>query len=82
MYFYLVVNTENCILVSYKNKEIMKKFDFRRQLKGMSLEGLKSLESKHLDYMLNFIGYDDKESSRHSRYVGYIQDAIKKIENV
>lgn len=56
----------------------MKKFDFRRQLKGMSLESLKELESKHLDYMLSFIGYDDKESAKHSRYVGYIQDAIKK----
>ena len=59
----------------------MKKFDFRRQLKGMNLEGLKNLESKHLDYMLNFIGYNDKEADKHSRYVGYIQDAIKKLEN-
>ena len=57
----------------------MKKFDFRRQLKGMSLDSLKALESKHLDYMLNFIGFNDKESSKHSKYVGYIQDAIKKI---
>jgi len=56
----------------------MKKFDFRRRLKGMSLDGLKNLESIHLDYMLNFIGYNDKESAKHSRYVGYIQDAIKK----
>jgi len=56
----------------------MKKFDFRRRLKEMSLEDLKELESKHLDYMLNFIGYNDKESAKHSRYVGYIQDVIKK----
>jgi hypothetical protein len=47
----------------------------------MSLESLKNLESKHLDYMLNFIGHNDKESDKHSRYVGYIQDAIKKLEN-
>lgn len=59
----------------------MKKFDFRRQLKGMSIEGLKNLESKHLDYMLNFIGYNDKESAKHSRYVSYIQEALKKIES-
>ena len=59
----------------------MKNFDFRRQLKGMSLERLKSLESKHLDYMLNFMGHNDKESSKHSRYVSYIQNAIKKLEN-
>ena len=59
----------------------MKKFDFRRQLKGKDLEELKRLESKHLDYMLSFIGINDKESSKHSRYVGYIQDAIKKLEN-
>jgi hypothetical protein len=59
----------------------MKKFDFRRQLKEMSLDNLKDLESKHVDYMLNFIGYNDKESSKHSRYVGYIKDAIKKLEN-
>lgn len=57
----------------------MKKFDFRRQLKGMTLESLKKLESYHLDYMLMFIGYNDKESAKHSRYVRYIQDAIKKI---
>ena len=59
----------------------MKKFDFRRQLKGMSLDRLKTLESKHLDYMLNFMGLNDKESDKHSRYVSYIQDAIKKLEN-
>ena len=59
----------------------MKKFDFRRQLKGMNLQGLKNLESKHLNYMLNFIGYNDKEADKQSRYVSYIQDAIKKLEN-
>ena len=59
----------------------MKKFDFRRKLKGISLESLKALESKHIDYMLNFMGLNDKESDKHSRYVSYIQDAIKKLEN-
>ena len=59
----------------------MKKFDFRTQLKGMSLDGLKKLESYHLDYMLNFMYINDKESSKHSRYVSYIQYAIKKLEN-
>jgi hypothetical protein len=59
----------------------MKKFDFRRKLKGMSLDGLKNLESYHLDYMLNFMYINDKESDKHQRYVGYIRDAIKKIEN-
>jgi len=58
----------------------MEKFDFRRRLKEMDLDGLKALESKHLDYMFNFMEWNDKESSRHSRYVGYIQDAIKKLE--
>jgi hypothetical protein len=59
----------------------MAKFDFRRQLKGMDLEGLKKLESIHLDYMLGFMGYDDKESSKHSRYVGYIKDAQKRLQD-
>ena len=61
------------------NKNKMKKFDFRRQLKGMSLDGLKYLESKHVDYMLNHMYYNDKESDKQRRYVGYIRDAIKKL---
>ena len=60
----------------------MKKFDFRRQLKGMSMESLKKLKSKHLDDMLRFMHIDDKESDKHSRYVSYIQDAINKLEKV
>ena len=69
-------------LYKVKQKQLykMKKFDFRRKLKGMSLDSLKTLESKHLDYMFNFMGWNDKESSMHSRYVGYIQDAIKKFK--
>jgi len=55
-----------------------KKFDFRRQLKDMTLEELKSFREKHVDYMFAFIGLDDKESAKHSRYVGYIDVAIKK----
>jgi hypothetical protein len=42
---------------------------------------LNKLKNYHLDLMLSFIGYDDKESSKHSRYVGYIQDAIKKLSD-
>jgi len=57
----------------------MKKFDFRRQLKNMSLDGLKKLESYHLDLMLSYIGLNDKESAKHSRYVSYIQIAINKF---
>jgi len=59
----------------------MKKFDFRRKLRGLSLEALKRLESKHMDYMLRFIGINDKEAQKQARYLGYIQDAIKKLEN-
>jgi thermostable 8-oxoguanine DNA glycosylase len=55
-----------------------KKFDFRRQLKDMTLEELESFREKHIDYMLDFIGMNDKEASKHSRYVGYIDMAIEK----
>jgi thermostable 8-oxoguanine DNA glycosylase len=58
-----------------------KKFDFRRQLKNMTLESLKSLKEYHIDYMLRYLGLNDKEASKHSRYVGYIDVAIKKKEN-
>ena len=53
-----------------------KKFDFRRQLKDMTLEQLKSFREKHVNYMFDFIGLNDKESYKHSRYVGYIDDEI------
>ena len=59
----------------------MKKFDFRRQLKDMTLEGLKSLREYHSDLMLTYLGLNDKEADKHSRYVGYIDAAIKKKEN-
>lgn len=59
-----------------------KKFDFRRQLKNMTLEQLKSFREKHVDYMLSFMGLDDKAFDRHSRYVVYIDKAInKKLNN-
>ena len=59
-----------------------KRFDFRRQLKDMTLEELKSFRQKHVDYMLDFIGLDDKEADKHSRYVGYIDVQInKKLSN-
>ena len=59
----------------------MKKFDFRRQLKDMDIDSLKKLESVHMDYMLGFIGFNDKESAKHFRYLGYIQERIKKLQN-
>ena len=58
----------------------MKRFDFRIQLKDMSLERLESFRNKHLDYMLTFMGIDEKEADKHSRYVGYIDDQIKRIK--
>ena len=60
----------------------MKKFDFRRQLKDMTLEELKSFRDYHLDWMFKFMGLNDKEADKHSRYVGYIDQKIKKLENV
>ena len=57
----------------------MKKFDFRRKLKGLDLDGLKSLKDYHLDLMLGFIGYNDKEASKKSRYIQYIDNAINTI---
>ena len=59
----------------------MKKFDFRRQLKNMTLEELKLFREKHENYMLGFIGLNDKESAKHSRYIGYIDVAIKRETN-
>lgn len=58
-----------------------KKFDFRRQLKDMTLEGLKSLREYHNDYAFSMMLFNDKEADKHSRYVGYIDAAIKKKEN-
>ena len=59
----------------------MKKSDFRRQLKSMNIEKLKELKSKELDYMLSTMILDDKkEWNKHSRYLGYIEDAIKKLQ--
>jgi hypothetical protein len=59
----------------------MKRFNFKVQLKGMNLDSLKELKSYHLDYMLGFIGLNDKEADKHSRYVGYIDEAISKIKS-
>ncbi len=58
-----------------------KKFDFRRQLKDMTLEQLKSFREKHVDYMLDFVGLDDEEADRYRRYVGYINRAIEKRQS-
>ena len=56
----------------------MKKFDFRRQLKDMTLEQLKSFREKNVDYMLHFMVLNDKEFDKYSRYVGYIDIEIEK----
>lgn len=58
----------------------MKRFDFRTKLKGLDLEALNRLRDYHLDLMLKFIGFDDKEADKHSRYLSYIEDRIKKLE--
>ena len=55
-----------------------KRFDFRRQLKDMSLEELKSFRETHVDNMLDFIGIDDTEAGKYSRYVGYIDAEIQR----
>ena len=60
----------------------MKKFDFRRKLNGMSLEELKSFRGYYLDWMFKFMELDDKEFDKHLRYVGYIDQKIKKLENI
>ena len=57
----------------------MKKFDFRTKLKGVDLEGLKRLRNYHLDWMLKFMDFNDKEADKHSRYVSYIDNAIREI---
>lgn len=56
----------------------MKKFDFRRQFKTMTLEGLKQMKDYHVDLMLSFIGLSEKDADRHSRYVSYLDAEIKK----
>tara|TARA_R100001163_G_scaffold16341_1_gene14780 strand:+ start:14678 stop:14872 length:195 start_codon:yes stop_codon:yes gene_type:complete len=60
----------------------MKKFDFRRQLKNMSLQDLKALRDKHSDYMINAMLFDETDADRQFRYIGYIDVAIKKIKNL
>lgn len=65
---------------SNENTNIMKRFNFKTQLKSMNLEELKDFRAKHLDYMLDFLSVGSKEADRHSRYVGYIDEAISKIK--
>ena len=60
----------------------MKKFDFRSKLKGLDLDSLKELRDYHLDLMFGFIGYNDREADKHFRYIGYIDDKIKKLESI
>jgi hypothetical protein len=55
------------------------KFDFRRELKNMSLDELKEFRSVQIDWMLKFQGLNDKATSKHFRYVGYIDDQIKRL---
>jgi hypothetical protein len=58
----------------------MARFDFRRRLKGLNIQSLVDLKAYHVDLMLKFIGYDDNESSKQMRYIGYIDDAIEKLK--
>ena len=55
-----------------------KRFDFRRQLKDMSLEQLKSFRDNNLDRMLSFMYIDNKEADKFSRYVSYIDAEINR----
>jgi len=63
------------------NANKVKRFDFRAKLKGLDLTSLKRLRDYHLDQMLRFLGYNNKESDRQLRYLGYIEDKIKNLEN-
>ena len=56
----------------------MKRFDFRRELKDMTLEDLKLQREKYIEYMFSAIGNDDNDADRYSRYVNYIDIAIEK----
>lgn len=58
----------------------MKKFDFRRQLKTMNLDDLIKLKDYHTDLMLSFTDYNQKESSKQLRYLGYIDNSIEKLK--
>ena len=72
------------LLLQYTIKHTImktKRFDFKRQLKDLDLNALKQFREVHVNYMLSFIGYNEKEADKHSRYVGYIDNAIQKIEN-
>ena len=62
-----------------KNNNTMKRFDFRRELKGMNVESLKRLEEYHKDYAWMFFGFNDKESAKHTRYAGYCRDELKRL---
>jgi len=58
----------------------MKRFDFRRQLKGLDANSLESLKEYHLDLMLAFIGINQKEADKHMRYLSYIDCAINRLK--
>ncbi len=75
------VNINNGCIFEYQIKQIMKRFNFKAQLKGLDLTSLQQLKSKHLDYMLSFAGYNEKEADKQLRYIGYIDEQIKKISN-
>ena len=59
----------------------MKRFDFRRELKGKSLQQLKSLRKSHVNWVITFAGLNDKEATKHNRYVSYIDQAIERLKN-
>jgi hypothetical protein len=58
----------------------MKRFNFKAQLKGMNIEGLNELRNYHLDWMLRFIGIEQKTADTHSKYLGFIDNAIANLK--
>ena len=56
------------------------KFDFRRQLKGKTLEQLKALRNYHLGIMLNLTNCGHKDAQKELRYIGYIESEINKLK--
>jgi hypothetical protein len=58
----------------------MKRFNFKTQLKGMNIEELKKFRNYHLDWMLRFMGIDQKSSDTHFKYLCFIDDAIRNLK--
>lgn len=59
----------------------MAKFDFRRQLKNLSLSSLQNLKEYHTELMYTFVTLNCKDAEKHRRYVEYIEKQISKTKN-